>query len=110
MFALKLKHYIIEGFCDEKADKNLACGGTFQMRSYCFSCPQFSFVQSENEIAISDDDGVVASLEDWIGFGGDMEPMQNETAWIAEWQKICRAKVAEAYQEYMQKLKASKDA
>ncbi len=104
---MRIKHYIIEGFCDEEPAPSLACHGTFRMRSYCFFCPEFSYAQSENELAVSDDEGVIAELSDWVGFGGDMCPEKNEEKWVGVWQKICKQKIQEAYQEYMHELKCS---
>lgn len=72
-------------------------------------CPEFSFAQSENELAVSDDEGVIAELSDWIGFGGDMCPEKNEEKWVSIWQRICKQKIQEAYQEYMHELKCSDD-
>ncbi|MFF2908541.1 hypothetical protein [Paenibacillus sp. NPDC057934] len=56
------------------------------------------------EIAYSHDNGEV-SHDAWIGFGGDMEPEpynENEVNTLKDtWQKVCKKKVDEAYNEYM---------
>ena len=73
---MKMKHLIIEGFCD--ADENRStypCGGALKFGVHCFECSKFSYTFCPNEIAVSDSEGIV---EEWIGFGGEMEPDEQE--------------------------------
>ena len=103
---MKMKHFIIEGFCDgEKKVNNLPCNNTFKMGTHCFKCLKFSYAEAPNEIAISNDDGIVESLEDFMGYGGDMEPSDELSRGIClkTWAEICRRKIQEAYCEYMKK-------
>ena len=44
-------------------------------------------------------------MDDFIGFGGEMDVDDKEQRqkWITEWGNICRAKISDAYDEYMNK-------
>ncbi len=102
---MKMKHLIIEGICDEVENTNIyPCNRTLKMGVHCFECSKFSYTFCPNEIAISDEEGEV---EECIGFGGDMEP--NETKkrekYVNLWKKICKKKIDEAYDEFMDKIK-----
>lgn len=102
---MKMKHLIIEGFCDEDENLNTyPCKGTLKMGVCCFECSKFSYTFCPNEIAISDEGGTV---EDCIGFGGDMEPIETEKRekYVNIWKKICKEKINEAYDEFMEKIK-----
>lgn len=83
---------------------NYLCGNTFELSVQCFLCAKFSYVESPNEIALSNDKGVVENLEDFISFGGDMEPSNEEerAVCLVLWKKICQEKISEAYLEYKQ--------
>lgn len=56
-----------------------------------------------NEIAVTISEGVVEYQEDFIGFGGNMEPtnIQKRADYISIWKNICRKKINEAYDEYV---------
>ena len=106
-----MKHLLIEGYCDGKqSEMDCICENTFKLGIHCLSCPQFSYSQCPNEIAMSNHDGVIEKSDDFIGFGGDMEPSNDESqeVWIDLWRIICKKKIKEAYTEYMEKL-ASKN-
>ena len=99
-----MKHLIVEGYCDaEKELQEYPCEGTMKLGVYCFLCKQFSYAECPNEIALSDSDGVVKKSEDYIGFGGNMEPNEAEKMemYVKVWQEICRKKIDEAYQEFI---------
>ena len=101
---MKMKHLIIEGFCDGDENQNTyPCNGTLKFGVYCFECSKFSYTFCPNEIAISDEEGIV---EDFIGFGGDMEPNETEKKeeYVAIWNKICKEKMNEAYDEFMKQI------
>ena len=87
---MKLKHFIIEGFCPEHKGKSLPCKNSFQFSMECYRCPEFSYAPSPLELAFSDKDGIVRTLDDWCGFGGAMLPARNEAYWKNIWQDICR--------------------
>ncbi len=106
---MRLKHYILEGFCAEKKKKGLACKNRFEMKSYCLSCPMFSYAPSPLEIAYSNEDGVVQRLEDWCGFGGGMIPVNHEEYWHEVWRDICVTKIREANEEYWKRFASSPD-
>lgn len=100
-----MKHLIIEGFCDEDKNSNIyPCNGTFKLGVHCFECSKFSYTFCPNEVAISDEEGTV---EDCIGFGGDMEPIKTgkRGKYIDMWKEICKKKINEAYDEFMDKIK-----
>ena len=62
------------------------------------------------ETKVSDDDseeddadeGGIESEDDFIGFGGDMEPdnIEKREFYIDIWKQICQKKIDEAYREY----------
>lgn len=98
---MKMEHLIVEGYCDAKSknDKFL-CNGELKIGIYCFECPMFSYTFCPNELALSDDKGVVIKN---IGFGGDMEPtnIQEREKCISEWSNICKRKIEESYDMYI---------
>lgn len=99
-----MKHLIIEGYCDgDKSQEVLPCNDSLKLGIHCFECPKFSYTYCPNEFAISDAEGVV---EDWIGFGGDMEAAETEKReeYIVLWNKICKEKLDEAYDEFMKQI------
>ena len=101
---MKMKHLIIEGFCDEDENKNACpCNGALKFGVHCFECSKFSYTFCPSEIAISDGEGIV---EEWIGFGGDMEPTEQEKKdeYVTVWNKICKEKINEAYDEFMKQI------
>ncbi|WP_240343742.1 hypothetical protein [Paenibacillus sp. SYP-B3998] len=68
-------------------------------------CAFMAFTDAPNEIAYSGNEGVIPDGDTLIGFGGDMEPHDYNKHEIDElknmWEKICRNKIQEAYDEYM---------
>ena len=100
---MKIKHMLVEGFCDGKeGEKSVPCEGKLDLGIHCFGCPLFSYAQCPNEFAVSGNDGGV-DRGDFIGFGGDMEPISivERDKYIDKWIKICKKKLDEAYNEYM---------
>ena len=106
---MKLNHFIIEGFCPEHKGKSLPCKNSFQFSMECYRCPEFSYAPSPLELAFSDKDGIVRTLDDWCGFGGAMLPARNEAYWKNIWQDICREKIKEANDAYLSLLMQSPD-
>lgn len=101
---MKIKHLIIEGFCDGNEHQNTyPCNGTLKFGIHCWKCPKFSYTYCPNEIAISDAKGIVKKC---IGFGGDMEPdyIEKREEYISKWNKICKEKINEAYDEFMKQV------
>lgn len=106
-----MKHLLIEGYCDgEKSEVDFLCENSFKLGIHCLACPQFSYSCCPNELAVSNSEGVIESLDDFIGFGGDMEPVDGAAReeWIKLWKLICKEKIKEAYTEYKERL-ASKN-
>ena len=101
---MKMRHFLVEGFCDGgKSQGIFPCKESLKFGIHCFKCPKFSYTFCPNEIAISDKNGIV---EDWIGFGGVMEPaeMEKRDEYIALWTKICKEKINEAYDEFIRQI------
>ena len=101
---MKMQHLIIEGFCDGNEKLNIyPCNGELRFGIHCFKCPKFSYTYCPNEIALSNSEGVV---EEYIGFGGIMEPLEVERRdeYIEVWNKICKEKIDEAYNEYLRQF------
>lgn len=101
---MKLEHIIIEGFCEEIKNESFPCKGSLKFSAFCLECPKFSFTVAPKEIAYSDENSVV---KEWISFGGDMNPDDETKAEACSllWEKICKRKINEAYEEYMKEKK-----
>ena len=107
---MNMKHLLLEVYCDcsqkEKPAYCLKVGGEIGIHCFSNQCKNLSYTYADHEIAYASDFGVVEQLNDWIGFGGDMEPenldetKRNEL--ICEWKNICKKKIKEAYKEYME--------
>ena len=99
---MKIKHFLIEGYCDGKNETECPCKGTLECGVYCFQCPRFSYTECPNEIAVSGNNGIIESEDDFVGFGGDMEPdnIEKREFYIDIWKRICQKKIDEAYREY----------
>ena len=101
---MKMRHLLIEGYCDgKKGEESCPCESTLSLGTHCLECSYFSYTKCPNEIAISNDNGLVECNEDFIGFGGDMEPddIKKREEYINVWRRICRKKINEAYEEYI---------
>ncbi|MBW5468333.1 hypothetical protein GPJ61_10745 [Brevibacillus formosus] len=72
------------------------------------NCQYAGYAPAPHEIAYSGDNGEVEG-DAWIGFGGEMEPEKYTDGNVAEsktlWKKVCKAKIQEAYDEYMLRSK-----
>ncbi|WP_246277207.1 hypothetical protein [Neobacillus endophyticus] len=71
------------------------------------NCKHHSYTYAPYEIAYADKNGLVPDSDCWIGFGGDMEPEDYNEEKITNlkklWRDVCKAKIEEAYEEFMQK-------
>ena len=108
---MKYKHLIVECYCGEPKDaQKYPCEDTFHIGVHCFECPKFSYTYCPNEIAISNEKGIIENFDDLIGFGGVMETDDDaiNEARIHLWREICRKKIGEAYAEYMKQIIAEK--
>lgn len=104
---MQMKHLLIEGYCDGETGKDVfPCENTLRMGAYCFTCPKFSYTICPNEIAVSDNNGLIDCADCSIGFGGDMEPddSQKRETYISMWRTICKEKITEAYNEYLKHI------
>ncbi|WP_342549358.1 hypothetical protein NST69_11495 [Paenibacillus sp. FSL P2-0089] len=76
------------------------------------NCPYVGHAPASHEIAFSGDNGEVEN-EDWIGFGGDMEPeiySEIKDVELKElWKEVCKEKIQEAYAEYMLRSKLKEE-
>ena len=63
---MKMKHMIIEGYCEGYDNYNsvLPCNNSFLMGIECFKCSLFSYTFCENEIAYSNNYGIVEKGEE----------------------------------------------
>lgn len=70
---------------------------------HCWECSKFSYTYCPNEIAISNEEGIV---ENCVGVGGDMEPtkLEKREEYIDIWNDICEKKINEAYDEFMEQI------
>ena len=109
---MKMQHLLIEGYCDGKdGEGSYPCEGTLTLGLHCLGCTQFSYSKCPNEIAVSNNDGLVKSQEDFIGFGGEMEPkdIEKRDEYISIWKNICRKKINESYDEYISYILPQKE-
>lgn len=98
-------HILIEAYCTKDVDSEDAVEcelGFNKININCFVpiCPHLGITPCQNEISITDSDGIAAH---WIGFGGDMSS-DDETQRkkdLARWEKLCISKINEAYEIYM---------
>ncbi|MBN1054011.1 MULTISPECIES: hypothetical protein [unclassified Clostridium] len=104
---MEMKHILLECYCECKnRNEELPCYKyNNKMGVYCLehTCKYLSYTESPNEIAYANEHGVVEDELDFVGFGGDMNGNDdNKTKELIEkWNKICRKKIDEAYEEYM---------
>ena len=101
---MKMWHLLIEGYCDgTKGQGKDFCENNLNIGVHCLQCSHFSYSKCPNEIAVTNSEGVVEYQEDFIGFGGDMEPVniKKRNDYISVWKDVCRKKINEAYEEYI---------
>lgn len=107
-----MKHLLLEVYCDcgisKGGIKPVYClNGLNNPGSHCFAngCEFLSYTNATNEIAYAGINGLVERVDDFIGFGGEMEPEVNDEEGrkllISKWRDICKNKIDEAYDEYM---------
>lgn len=106
---MKMKHVLLEIYCDydeeNENEKTICCNviGNSCMES---NCKYLSYTICPYEIAFTGSTGVVESFDECIGFGGKMEPETNDSSereiLLKEWKSICKKKIDEAYDEYME--------
>jgi len=104
---MKMKHLLLECYCScDTPNKNNPCyTNSKNIGIHCLQCKNFSYTKCPYEIAYSNKEGLVENVDDFIGFGGEMDVDNNEERQklITEWSNICRAKISDAYDEYMNK-------
>lgn len=103
-----MKHVLLEMYCDcntQNKEKPIYCNGIGHI---CIqhNCKYLGCTYCPNEIAYVGSTGIVESSDDCIGFGGEMEPKIYDSSEIdillSEWKCICKKKINEAYDEYME--------
>jgi hypothetical protein len=108
---MRMKHVLLEMYCNcgtNKKEKPTYCSGIGHI---CIqnSCKYLGCTYCPNEIAFASSNGVVESFDDCIGFGGEMEPETNDLntrdVLLEKWKDICKKKIDEAYEEYMESKK-----
>lgn len=103
---MRMKHILVEGYCDKDNPSNInPCNeNNKELGIHCLSCKNFSYTICPNEIAYANEDGVVENLEDFVGFGLEMDvnDEKEHNQMISKWHSICKTKIAEAYNEYME--------
>lgn len=106
---MKFKHLLLEVYCENSTAQPPSCckDGMGNPGYHCLveNCPNVSYTYAPHELAYAGEFGVVPDSEAWIGFGGDMFPSDNDyikEAFLKElWERICKQKIQEAYEEYM---------
>ena len=108
---------ILEIYCNcEEMKEDLPCYSIFKTNElglHCFEsqCEFLSYTSSPNEIAYSGNTGVVQGIDDFIGFGGEMDVNTENRYYdktrdklIDKWKGICKNKISESYDEYMKEI------
>lgn len=109
-------HLILEVYClhgiGENAEKDeipeFCKYGVKKPGFHCMEnkCKQVVYTDAPYELAYSDNVGEVIGKDSWIGFGGDMEFETLDETVISnlkkQWENVCKRKIKEAYNEYMQ--------
>ncbi len=106
---MKIRHVLLELYCENNNSQSPLCckKGIGNPGYHCLSenCPNVSYTYAPYEIAYAGEAGVVPDHKAWVGFGGDMFPDDLDERKEAElkqlWERICRQKIEEAYEEYM---------
>ena len=112
-------HLILEVMCHYEREKDTVnnpiapeycINGIDHPGHHCISntCKYVWFTYAPNEIAYADENGeVIIHESSWVGFGGDMEPdnLTEEQRMNCKklWEEICKKKINDAYEEYMEK-------
>lgn len=99
-----LNHILVEGCCSgKKGNVQTPCKGNRKMSYDCFDCSYFGIGTCPFEICITDSEGIARTEDEWIGFGGEMNPedWELEKIYKEKWREICKRKIAEAYEEFM---------
>ncbi|WP_113675809.1 hypothetical protein [Vallitalea guaymasensis] len=107
-------HVLLEAYCgyDYRKDKKESVPkfckqGTNNPGYHCFDneCPFRSYTVCPNELAYVNEVGEVKDRESFIGFGGEMDSdgfdIIEHNELISLWERICKKKIKEAYDEYM---------
>ncbi|WP_321386343.1 hypothetical protein [uncultured Enterococcus sp.] len=102
----RIKHVLLEVFYEDGLDieKLFREGATFDD----FKEKDISFTYADYELCYAGKTGIVQTLDDFVGFGGDMDidPSlsdyhEHNAQLKKEWEKIAKRKVQEGYEEYM---------
>lgn len=108
------KQVLLEVYCsfdyrgDKKAKEPEFCKyGVNNPGYHCFEnhCSFKNYTKCPNEFSYAGELGEVRDGGSYIGFGGEMEPDDNDEAkrrkLIKLWERICIKKIDEAYEEYL---------
>ncbi|MGG5342854.1 hypothetical protein [Enterococcus sp. AZ192] len=106
---MKMEHIMIELFLEDDVDLNQDLEQGAKFKNLIDSSKGVTIV--EHEVAYVGKNGFVHGVEDSIGFGGEMDidsaienSVEKREYLTSLWEKVCREKIDEAYEEYM-KLK-----
>lgn len=96
---MRMKHILLEGYCNFDIPNNsYPCNSKKgKMGLHCIGCEQFSYTEAPNELALSNKDSVIEKLDDFIAPEFEIE----YKGCIKRWNKICRVKIQEAYDEFI---------
>ena len=90
-----LDHILVEGYCSGKeGDVQTPCNGNRKMSFECFDCIYLGIGPCPYEICITDSEGIARTDDEWIGFGGEMNPedLALEDIYKEKWVEICKKK------------------
>lgn len=102
----RIKHVLLEIFYEDGMDlvKIFKENESFAD----FEGSGISFTYADYELCYAGEHGIVHTLDDFVGFGGEMDIASDTVEYInhnkelkKEWEKISREKIKEAHEEYM---------
>ena len=109
---MKMKHLIVEGFCNyDKGiipEENNHCSeASGKMGIHCIGCKNFSYTYAPSELAYSNEEGIVASIEDWIsprftkGIEENELTSEEKEFYSEKWHDMCKKAISEVYDNFV---------
>lgn len=102
----RVKHILLEVYYEDGLDLEAIFTEDSTFEELMNS--KVGFTYADNELCYAGEHGIVHKLEDFVGFGGDMDidPSlsdyhEHNEQLKKEWEKIAKRKVQEGYEEYM---------
>lgn len=104
---MRMKHVLLEMYFEDNLNLEEVLDDSNSFEDLVSS--GISFTYADYELAYAGKNGIVHTLEDFAGFGGEMD-IEPETEnyeavreeLIKKWQSVCQRKIEEAVDEYLE--------